>query len=41
MCKKYENNFDLSIECRKGKLEHANKINEEFRRDENECYKRY
>lgn len=41
ICKKYEGNFDLNIECLKGQIAYSEKINKEFREDKNECYKRY
>lgn len=41
MCKKYENNFGLNIECLKGQIAREEKISEEFRQDKNECYLYY
>lgn len=40
-CEKYKNNIDLNIMCLKGEIENANKINEDFEHNKNECYKRY
>lgn len=40
-CGKYKDNINLNIMCLEEELKYANKINEEFRQDENECYKRY
>lgn len=41
LCKNYRDNIYLYTKCAKGEIERSNKINEEFRQDKNECYKRY
>lgn len=40
-CEKYKENIDLSIVCLKEEIKYANKINDDFERNKNECYKRY
>lgn len=40
-CGKYKDNINLNIMCLEGEIKYATKINEEFRQDKDECYKRY